>query len=116
MFRIAVQNRRLFGQTRGIRGRLFGIVLCHYCISCSVEYDCYVRNTKRLVFCFKESEVFKHIRYTYTSMFFFCQKDSPNILIDFISNIPNVVNDLGPESLVVVTSEKVGMQYVQLLQ
>ncbi|KAL4090651.1 hypothetical protein QTP88_025445 [Uroleucon formosanum] len=41
--------------------------------------------------------------------------DSPNTLIDFISNIPNVVNDLGPESLVVVTSEKVGMQYVQLL-
>ncbi|CAI6364346.1 unnamed protein product [Macrosiphum euphorbiae] len=42
--------------------------------------------------------------------------DSPNTLIDFISNIPNVVNDLGPESLVVVTSEKVGMKYVQLLQ
>ncbi|XP_015368435.1 PREDICTED: uncharacterized protein LOC107164934, partial [Diuraphis noxia] len=41
--------------------------------------------------------------------------ESPNTLIDFISNIPYVMNDLGPESLVVVTSEKVGMQYIQLL-
>ncbi|XP_022162271.1 uncharacterized protein LOC111028045, partial [Myzus persicae] len=41
--------------------------------------------------------------------------ESPNTLIDFISTIPKVVNDLGPESLVVVTSEKVGMQYIQLL-
>ncbi|KAE9525929.1 hypothetical protein AGLY_013978 [Aphis glycines] len=42
--------------------------------------------------------------------------ESPNTVVDFISNIPNVVSDLGPESLVVVTSEKVGMQYVKLLQ
>ncbi|KAF0766911.1 Uncharacterized protein FWK35_00034561 [Aphis craccivora] len=41
--------------------------------------------------------------------------ESPNTVVDFISNIPNVVSDLGPESLVVVTSEEVGMQYVKLL-
>uniref|UniRef100_A0A2S2PHE8 Uncharacterized protein n=1 Tax=Schizaphis graminum TaxID=13262 RepID=A0A2S2PHE8_SCHGA len=41
--------------------------------------------------------------------------ESANTVIDFISNIPNIVSDLGPESLVVVTSEKVGMQYIQLL-
>ncbi|XP_025193418.1 uncharacterized protein LOC112593270 [Melanaphis sacchari] len=41
--------------------------------------------------------------------------ESANTVIDFISNIPNIVSDLGPESLIVVTSEKVGMQYVQLL-
>lgn len=49
------------------------------------------------------------------TLFWYVLQEPPTTVMIFISNIPKVTNNFGPEALVVAASENVSQRYFQLL-
>lgn len=68
-----------------------------------------------LVLYYYQCETFDILFKTFWDTFYILQESS-DTLMDFISNITNIKNNFGPEALIVVTSEEVGKQYINLIR